>query len=665
MFGRSSIQTENKNLQIKGASSLRVLFTTLVLIGVLAAVCLAGALENAYAEGGYLTQPPTTLPPATPPPTATPTPTPTPNCSSTSLAPTGKAFPYGGGSDVVNVTADPGCSWRATSNATWISITSGNYGSGSGAVSYTVAANTGTTSRTGTMTIAGQGFTVTQDGQTSTKKSLTIMKQGTGNGSVSASTGIITWSGNTGIAEYDLNTSVLLTAEGDTTSDFVAWSGCDTVAANVCTVNMTAARTTAITFNKKTSGGFLLTVTKAGTGDGTVTPSAGVFTWNGKTATATYPSNTQVVLVAEPDTTSRFVQWTGCDVALGRSCTLNMTGAKGVSVEFNAGRKRVKKDFDGDGKSDILWQNTTTGDVAIWQMNGVSKKSAAFAGRNIPGNWRIKAAEDFDGDGKTDMLWQDINTGDVYVWLMDNGIPKSGAYVARGMPSDWQINLSEDFDGDGKSDILWQDTGSGAVYIWLMNGHEIASRGYVVRAMPQDWYIRAVGDFNGDGKADILWQSKDVGDVFCWLMDGTKMQESSGLIVKGLQPDWQIKAAADYNGDGNSDIYLHSTSTGRDVIWFMDGIRIKGADFVRPKAGTTSPMMQMTDPAPGDNRGQASDTDSWDMKSTGDYNGDGANDMVWQDDSTGDVYMWTMDSSGSSYSGGYVDQGVPADWSIY
>jgi len=62
----------------------------------------------------------------------------------------------------VTVSAGAGCDWTATSNAAWITIRSGASGSGSGTVNYTVAANTGTTSRTGTMTIAGRAFTVTQ-----------------------------------------------------------------------------------------------------------------------------------------------------------------------------------------------------------------------------------------------------------------------------------------------------------------------------------------------------------------------------------------------------------------------------------------------------------------------------------------------------------------------
>jgi uncharacterized repeat protein (TIGR02543 family) len=59
-----------------------------------------------------------------------------------------------------NVTAASGCAWTATSGSSWIHTSSA--GTGSGTVSYTVDANTATNSRTGTMTISGHTFTVTQ-----------------------------------------------------------------------------------------------------------------------------------------------------------------------------------------------------------------------------------------------------------------------------------------------------------------------------------------------------------------------------------------------------------------------------------------------------------------------------------------------------------------------
>jgi len=66
---------------------------------------------------------------------------------------------------VVTVTpSSSSCSWTAASNASWITITSGSSSTGSGTVTYSVAANTTGSLRTGTMTVAGSIITVTQTG---------------------------------------------------------------------------------------------------------------------------------------------------------------------------------------------------------------------------------------------------------------------------------------------------------------------------------------------------------------------------------------------------------------------------------------------------------------------------------------------------------------------
>ncbi|WP_040336222.1 VCBS repeat-containing protein [Candidatus Magnetobacterium casense] len=398
-----------------------------------------------------------------------------------------------------------------------------------------------------------------------------------------------------------------------------------------------------------------MTVTKQGTGDGTITTSTGSLNWSGNIGSALYALNTQVIVTAVTDNSSMFSGWTGCDVNIGNQCTVNMTATRSITAEFNGVCKRTKKDFDGDGKSDILWQNSNNGDVAIWLMNGASKKSAAFAANGVPKNWRVIASDDFNGDGKADIIWQNTDTGDVYVWLMDGTKPNSGDYVYRSMTSEWQIKAIGDFNGDCRNDVLWQNTSTNDVVVWLLDGVKIKSRDFIVKGVPADWEVRGVGDFNGDGKTDILWQSKDTGDVYAWLMDGVKIQGSSGFVAKGIPHQWQIRSIADYDGDGKSDVHLQDVDTGKIYVWLMDGIKIKGGDFVKPKGGAGQSMG-------GSVRGSGGDT--WAVKSVGDYNGDGMNDMLWQDGSTGDVYIWFMDGT-TINSGGYADQGVPSDWGIY
>lgn len=80
------------------------------------------------------------------------------------LSSTSASFTKSGGSGTVSVTVDPGISWTARSNASWITISSGASGQSSGTVTYSVSSYSGLNDRTGTMTIAGNTFTVTQTG---------------------------------------------------------------------------------------------------------------------------------------------------------------------------------------------------------------------------------------------------------------------------------------------------------------------------------------------------------------------------------------------------------------------------------------------------------------------------------------------------------------------
>jgi hypothetical protein len=79
-----------------------------------------------------------------------------------SLAPASQTVPSGGGQGSFSVTTTAGCAWTANADAAWLSITSGAGGTGPGAVQFSAAANAGA-GRTGTITAAGQTFTVIQD----------------------------------------------------------------------------------------------------------------------------------------------------------------------------------------------------------------------------------------------------------------------------------------------------------------------------------------------------------------------------------------------------------------------------------------------------------------------------------------------------------------------
>jgi hypothetical protein len=89
------------------------------------------------------------------------------DCSGT-IYPPSQAFGKDTGSGVVNVTAGAGCVWTASTNPgswDWIAIDSGGSGSGNGTLNYHVLSNNTGKDRTGTLSIAGQTFTVMQQGE--------------------------------------------------------------------------------------------------------------------------------------------------------------------------------------------------------------------------------------------------------------------------------------------------------------------------------------------------------------------------------------------------------------------------------------------------------------------------------------------------------------------
>lgn len=77
-------------------------------------------------------------------------------------------------------------------------------------------------------------------------------------------------------------------------------------------------------------------------------------------------------------------------------------------------------DFEGDLRADILWRNGS-GTLAIdFDAATVTRRSPSFqnAGGAVPSSWSILAVADFDRDGRSDILWRDTS-GQVVVWIME------------------------------------------------------------------------------------------------------------------------------------------------------------------------------------------------------------------------------------------------------
>jgi hypothetical protein len=199
-------------------------------------------------------------------------------------------------------------------------------------------------------------------------------------------------------------------------------------------------------------------------------------------------------------------------------------------------------DFNGDGKNDILWRLDSNGALGMWEMDGFT---AVYRGAihdqmghslALDNTWHSEGTGDFNGDGKSDILWR--NDGGATSVMFMNGDAMLGQPAYLGViPRAIHVAGVADFDGDGKSDILWQ-LDSGATGLWLMDGG--SRKGNVIDLGVVPSHVVGTPDFNDDGKADILWRD-DAGNTNIWQMDGGHMVAQQHL-TQYLPSQWEIHA---------------------------------------------------------------------------------------------------------------------------
>jgi hypothetical protein len=364
---------------------------------------------------------------------------------------------------------------------------------------------------------------------------------------------------------------------------------------------------------------------------------------SGQIVTAGYP----VTFTAAATTTGLTYQWqkngTNITGATGSSYTIasavagdagsytvvvtNSTGTVTSSAAVltvrpaPASTYRPAMDFNSDRKSDLIWQNSVTGERSIALMNGTTSTTSVSLGVS-PSEWSIAAVADFNGDGQPDLVWQNSLTGERAFWLM-NGTSFMASASLGTVATDWSIAGARDFNGDGHPDLVWQNTSTGERSIWLMNGTTLGS---VVNlgAFPPEWSIAGTGDFNADGQTDLVWQNTVTGEKAVWLMNGTTVTQGVAL---GVYPHLQISGTGDYNGDGQTDIVWTNISTGERGIWLMNGTTIASTVSL----GVVSLDLTLDRPVF--------------RRALSDFNNDGKSDLVWQNTTTGDRAVWLMNGT--------------------
>jgi len=250
----------------------------------------------------------------------------------------------------------------------------------------------------------------------------------------------------------------------------------------------------------------------------------------------------------------------------------------------------VSWDFDGDGVDEVVPEPLPS----LFPSKSSSQRSAQAAGPNQGANPGPSTA------GTAGALTDPTETTAFHL----NGSPAGTMPVVTG----GNAPTRGDFDGDGQDDLAFD----------LWNGIEIYGRmGRLLLKQDLDDGVPAVaGDVDGDGRMEVLhWQ--DIGATRSMVLLAYGMGKSPVRLTRGPTNLGQPICCADIDGDGCAEI-------------------ISSSGWLNPKTGA---FTAVTIPPVPSSAGQSSpvtgttSSDLWPSVAVGDYNGDGAREVVFVADS--------------------------------
>jgi hypothetical protein len=225
-------------------------------------------------------------------------------------------------------------------------------------------------------------------------------------------------------------------------------------------------------------------------------------------------------------------------------------------------------DFNGDGRSDILFRNYASGWLTEWlgTASGGFINNGSNATVAITSDWKIVGIADFNGDGKSDILWR-RDDGWLTDWLgtSSGGFTANGANLSTLVAPDWKVTGTGDFNGDGFADVLWRRDSDGWFTEWLGSaGGGFSPNSAVSYSVPAAWKIVGVGKFNSDARSDILWRN-DNGDVEEWLSTTTGDFSVNSAAYYSVGIDWRVAGIGNFDGAGSSDDILWRSNISGDL----------------------------------------------------------------------------------------------------
>ena len=226
--------------------------------------------------------------------------------------------------------------------------------------------------------------------------------------------------------------------------------------------------------------------------------------------------------------------------------------------------RAVVRDFNGDGHPDLVLQNASTRQTAIWYLNNNVYVSGAY-GPTRPAGWALMGLADFNRDSHSDYALFAPNSNQTALWYLSGPTFITGAYGPT-LPNGWELVGTADFNGNNKPDYVLYNSGTHQTAVWYLNNNVYVGGGFGP-TLPPGWTLAGVADFNGDGHPDyVLFHPSTGYTAIVYLSGRTVIGAAWGPTIPS---NWALVATGDFNGDGKPDYVLYNAGTRQTAIWYL------------------------------------------------------------------------------------------------
>jgi Domain of unknown function (DUF1906)/FG-GAP-like repeat len=178
---------------------------------------------------------------------------------------------------------------------------------------------------------------------------------------------------------------------------------------------------------------------------------------------------------------------------------------------------------------------------------------------------------DFTGNGWSDLIARDKSTGLLYLYPGNGANLESRIKIGTGWTNFAALTRFGDFTRDGHDDVIARDSATGTLWLYPGTGSRLGPRSSLGGGWNAMQEITAVGDFNGDGNSDLVAVQSSTGILYFYPGTGTRLGARVSLGT-GWNAMSELTGIGDLTGDGRRDLLARHTASGTLYLYPGAGV---------------------------------------------------------------------------------------------